>query len=265
MPFTLAHPLAALPLARPLGRAASLSALCIGSCVPDLHYFFPLPMLQRTVSHSLAGLLWLDLPVAFLLYSLWHLFFKAPLIALAPRIVQVRLPRQLMATRWPPVPVVAVLLCLVLGGLTHLGWDAFTHDDGGVVTLFPILRTHLITIGGYPLYPYKLLQHGSSVVGMLGLALWFVWWLLRTPASNTMLSIPPLACKILGYCSLLGLPVLAASLAAVGALSSQPWLLNLRAALGAAAMAAGQAGSLGLVIYGAMFYLFPQTQHRPTV
>ena len=35
MPFTFAHPAAVVPLLRPLGRYGVLSALVIGSIVPD--------------------------------------------------------------------------------------------------------------------------------------------------------------------------------------------------------------------------------------
>src|SRR6188768_3171058 len=99
MPYPFAHPAAVLPLARPLGRFGVPSALAIGSIAPDFWYFVPL--VERGESHSVAGLAWFCLPLGLLLYALFHLFLKQPLIALlSPRV----------------------------GALTHLAWDALTHS-----------------------------------------------------------------------------------------------------------------------------------------
>jgi hypothetical protein len=54
VPFTLAHPAAAVPLLRPLGRRGLLSALVIGSMAPDLWYFVPFDV-TRADSHSPAA------------------------------------------------------------------------------------------------------------------------------------------------------------------------------------------------------------------
>ena len=51
MPLTTAHPVAAIPLRRPLGRLGVLAGLVIGSITPDLPLFLPLPV-GRNAAHS---------------------------------------------------------------------------------------------------------------------------------------------------------------------------------------------------------------------
>jgi hypothetical protein len=82
--------------------------------------------------------------------------------------------------RRPPqgwVASVAVVIAASLVGIvTHLLWDSFTHD-GWLVDLWPALSTRL-----GPLPSYKWLQHGSTVMGLLALAAFGLLWVRRTPA-----------------------------------------------------------------------------------
>lgn len=66
-------------------------------------------------------------------------------------------------------PVVSddeLLLSLVLGVLTHVAWDAFTHGDGAVVQRVAWLREPLM--GTMP--AARVLQHLSTAIGLLVLA-----------------------------------------------------------------------------------------------
>src|SRR5512134_324687 len=90
MPFTFAHPAAAVPLRRWLGRYGTVSALVIGSMTPDLAYFLPCGV-SRAQSHSVAGLFWWCLPVGAAVYLLFHTVLAPPLVALAPRGLRARL------------------------------------------------------------------------------------------------------------------------------------------------------------------------------
>ncbi|HSJ98772.1 MAG TPA: DUF4184 family protein, partial [Myxococcota bacterium] len=56
-------------------------------------------------------------------------------------------------------------LAIVLGAMTHLAWDSFTHGDGWIVRRAPALQVHLATLGGYEVFVFKVLQHGSTIVG----------------------------------------------------------------------------------------------------
>ena len=185
MPFTFAHPAAAVPLLRPLGRYGVLSALVIGSLMPDLGYFLPFNV-ARYESHSLLGLLWFCLPSGMISYLLFHILLKGPLLTLLPDFVFCRLGAYAENFQsLPAVPWTAVIVSLLFGAATHLLWDAFTHDHTLAVTTLPVLRLHVFSIGVYPVYVYKLLQHVSTVVG-LSLLSWWSWRWLKAAAARTV-------------------------------------------------------------------------------
>lgn len=129
MPYPFAHPAAVLPLVRPMGRLGVPSALVIGSMVPDAWYL--VPGLVRADSHSLEGLFWFCLPVGFVLYLLWN------------------------GAR-PRAPLSAIASSILIGALTHLGWDALTHS--------------------YAYEGFYVLQHASTVLG----SAFIVWWCTRS-------------------------------------------------------------------------------------
>lgn len=177
MPLTFAHPAAAVPLAKPLGRWGVPSALVIGSMVPDLFYLLPLP---RASTHSLAGLFWFCLPVGILVYGLFHAALRDPLCALLPASWQRRLGhRELSTASSTRRNRLGVAISILAGALTHIVWDAFTHGDGLGVLVLPILSRLIVTISGYDLFVYKLLQHGSTLVGVVLLASWTARWVGR--------------------------------------------------------------------------------------
>jgi uncharacterized protein DUF4184 len=175
MPFTLAHPAAVVPLARLLGKRVVFSALVIGSMTPDFAYL--VPGLTRGPSHSLAGLFWLCLPVGLALYLLFHVLLKRPLAAALPRTLREAVAPLIAQTPGlPPARWLTVVLCLLLGALTHIAWDLFTHP-GPIVRMFPLLAVNLATVGWYRVYVYKVLQHGSTLLGLALLARWTRAWL----------------------------------------------------------------------------------------
>src|SRR5262249_3536097 len=73
-----------------------------------------------------------------------------------------------------------IVASLLLGSISHLAWDAFTHERGLVVRNVPDFRAPLEEFGTHrPLY--NLLQHGSSVLGLALLAFWYSRWLKLPP------------------------------------------------------------------------------------
>jgi Domain of unknown function (DUF4184) len=179
MPFTLAHPAAAIPLSGILGRASVLSALIVGSMAPDLIYFVPMGV-DRAASHSLAGLLWFCVPVGFVGYVVFHALLRPLVSFLLPMPLRDRLPPIPGASCLPVSPIWAVLVSLGVGAATHLLWDACTHEDGFIVAEVPALRAFLWEVSGYRFYTYKLLQHGSTLIGLSLLAVWGWQWFLAT-------------------------------------------------------------------------------------
>ena len=88
MPFTPTHVLAVLPI-RSICKQLSLTALVIGSIIPDFPLFYPI--LSYDFSHSLVGLLGYCLPSGLLVYYLYELVGKVFVIDLSPMWVKSRI------------------------------------------------------------------------------------------------------------------------------------------------------------------------------
>jgi hypothetical protein len=217
VPLTIAHAVAAIPLRRPLGRLGVLAALVIGSITPDLPLFLPIP-LSRNASHTALALLWFCLPAGVLSYLLYDLVLDRPLRALMPEGLQRRLTRVGREAR-PPVWTPAVLLSLLLGAATHSAWDSFTHGgSAGVGGWLPIIETRLFTISGYTAYVFSVLQHLSTTVGMIVLAVWIWRWYRRAPQGDVVEGgLGPVMRRVL-----LVIIVLVAVSAAAGAAARRP-------------------------------------------
>lgn len=179
MPFTFAHPAAVVPLVRPLGRYGVLSALVIGSLVPDFSYFMPFPV-PRSRTHDLWGLLWFCMPVGAATYALFHAALAAPAIDLLPGPLRSACLAVLAARPKPALTAIGV--SLAVGALTHIAWDAFTHAGAPIVRVSRALRFHLVTVSGYPVSVYTILQHVSTVAGLVLLILWVRRWRRTAPA-----------------------------------------------------------------------------------
>jgi hypothetical protein len=181
MPFTLAHPAAVIPLDRLLGGWGVMSALIIGSMTPDIAFMLPIGV-SRPESHSLPGLFWCCLPVGLVCYVVFHVLMKRPLIHLLPPPAFARLEQFAInnwVLRWRNL--LPVLASLLVGAITHLVWDSFTHRGSWAVRNFAWLRIHLYTGGGFWIYLYTALQWISSLIGLGLLAWWTLRWLQAAP------------------------------------------------------------------------------------
>jgi len=176
LPFTLAHPAAILPFRKFL----VLSALVVGSLAPDFRYFLNLAP-RGHFGHSFKGIFIFCLPVGLAVLWIFQRIMKLPLISLAPQSHQQRLAAQAKPFVWSGAARFALIVAsLLLGGVSHLAWDAFTHDRGLVVRNVPDMRVPLEEFGTHrPLY--NVLQHGSSILGLAILVFWYWRWFKRTP------------------------------------------------------------------------------------
>lgn len=188
MPFTLSHAAAVLPAVRTdgTGRGALVPAVLVaGSFSPDMTYYvasvLPEAMEFGDVTHSFPGVFTVDVVVAWALVGLW-LLLREPLVALLPLRRQGR-PATLLRCGAPrarvrPSLVARWYVSAVLGALTHVVWDAFTHLDRWGMRLFPVLGEE---IAGSPLYWY--LQYGGSAIAAVVIAAFLVVALRRSPAA----------------------------------------------------------------------------------
>lgn len=161
MPVTIAHPAAVLPLR---GLGLPLSAMVIGSMAPDLPVFSQSWGLYG-YTHSLAGILTVDLLLTLVLLLGWDRWGRDALVDASPALVRDRLPGRSRIGRraWLLAPLAAVL-----GSVTHVVWDAFTHRGRWGVRNIEWLHTF-----HGPLRGEQWAQHVSGVVGItvVGLAI----------------------------------------------------------------------------------------------
>ncbi len=172
MPITPAHAAAAWPVRTLLPRLPT-SALVIGAMSPDYEYFLTLAPITRE-AHTLSGVVLFCVPVSLFAWLVFRRVVRPALLDL--------LPPGLAASLGPPSSSwTLALIAVTIGALSHIFWDGFTHYNDWAVTAWPALRAR--PIPGVPLAWYKLLQHGSSIVGTTAVALWISSWARSHPAS----------------------------------------------------------------------------------
>jgi len=183
MPFTVSHVVAALPLNNSLGKRFSkytaLSPLIIGSMTPDVGYLTPFLVYQRLETHSLIGLYLFCIPMGLTIYFLFHLLMAPVWLSLMPNKLQKRLNPDLSIGKLPNISSQVLLISLILGAMTHIIWDFFTHQSG-IPQHIVWMDTPLLAIDGYDIMPYRVLQHLSSLIG-LGILMFILYrWYQRT-------------------------------------------------------------------------------------
>lgn len=269
MPFTLSHAAAVLPAVRGdgSGRGRLVPAVLVaGSFAPDMTYYaagvVPGAMEFGVFTHSFTGVLTFDVLVAWALVGLW-LVLREPSVALLPRARQGRVagllrcgtprrePDASLALRW--------YASAVLGALTHIGWDAFTHHDRWGVRLLPALGRD---VGGTPLFTYA--QYGTSAAAAVVITVFVVVALRRTPPAEPV-GVPPLsradrwlAAAVIGGCAVLAAGQRAARRWAYRGSVGNPWELVPTLCFGA-----GAGLALGLALYAVGVRVWRPAPVRP--
>ena len=62
--------------------------------------------------------------------------------------------------------LLAVMVAIFIGALSHNFIDSFTHQSGAAVSMFPVLSKEVFSVGGDPLHVFRLLQYLGSAIGM---------------------------------------------------------------------------------------------------
>lgn len=174
MPFTLFHPALILPFCRLPRRWVSVTGLCAGSVAPDFEKFAKMHS-DNVYSHTWPSLLYFTLPVGVGLAIVFHALVRNPLLRHLPAPLRGRLVR-FREFRWPRhfrKHYPAVLVSVLLGGATHLLWDAFTHWHSPYAAWLPWLDAHLL-VGSLRIPGFALMNAGTSLLGAFALyrALW---------------------------------------------------------------------------------------------
>ncbi|MBL8819303.1 MAG: DUF4184 family protein [Planctomyces sp.] len=180
MPFTPTHVVAVLPL-WPLRQWLPFSALAIGAMVPDLGMF--LPIVGYSETHTPLGVFTNCVPAGVVVFFLFELLLRRPLVALLPGWLQGRIEPGSLLPRSPRSEIHllfygGVVLAIIIGAFTHQFWDAFTHEGRWGTRLIPALN-RVLMVGDFAVPGYKLLQYGSTFVGLPLLATFALRSLMR--------------------------------------------------------------------------------------
>lgn len=177
MPFTLSHPAAAVPFTK---KGFVFSALVIGSMAPDFELFLP-GLIQDRFAHSVPGIFLFCLPASCVVFCLFHLVLKEPLLSLLPDSHQKRLqPIVNCFTFGTPKRWALIFLSFFIGILTHIVWDSFTHETGWFVEYFPAMRNPVFHIGPSAIPLFFFLQYSSTIIGLGLLYYWYDRWYQQT-------------------------------------------------------------------------------------
>jgi len=166
MPFTFSHPAIVLPLTKARLKL-SATALIISSMIPDFEYFIRMRDRSR-YSHTLSGIFWFDIPLALLVCFLYHLVVRNTLFDNLPSFLKDRF-CVFKSFNWLKYFMkhwAIVLFSIIVGAVSHILWDAVTHN-----TMFYVNQADLstmMTIGKINLAGYKFLQLASTIAGGLG-------------------------------------------------------------------------------------------------
>ncbi len=182
MPFTFSHPAIVLPLALLPKKWFSLTGLIIGSLTPDFEYFLRMKI-QSDYSHTLAGILWFDLPLGILLAFIFHNLVRNPFFNNLPLFLKSRF-LEFTHFNWNEYFKMhkwLVVLSILIGAASHLFWDSFTHPYGYFVETIPAL-TQPVTILGFSIPFLKMLQHASTLFG----GTIILWVIFKLPANNNI-------------------------------------------------------------------------------
>jgi hypothetical protein len=120
---------------------------------------------------------------------LFHGFLKYPLLSLLPEAHRKRLMPVAREFRFGPLPHFGIIvISIVMGALTHLVWDAITHEgvwSGWGAQYLSFLRRPIWQSGAPdPLKLYDVLQHASTVLGAAFLVFWYLRWVRQKPVTD---------------------------------------------------------------------------------
>ncbi|MGO9514351.1 MAG: DUF4184 family protein [Steroidobacteraceae bacterium] len=167
MPFTISHAAVVLPFSRFLARHRLLSAAIIGSMVPDFAWLTPWHP-ARFETHSAVSLVTFSLPVGLASYWVFQRLIKTPVMELLPDGAYSRWREFAAPAEYSSLRQWILAACGVLAGaITHLLWDAFTHEGARGVRMISALDDPVLAIGAHHLAGTSLLQDVSSLLGLV--------------------------------------------------------------------------------------------------
>lgn len=159
MPLTFAHPAAVLPFSRN-SRYLNFLAMVLGSMAPDFEYFLH-GQPHAVIGHTFLGFFVYNLPLVAVVYCIYSAWVHRALFAHLPGCLQDTYIKKPHAGK--VMKLIVFVYSALLGMLTHVVWDAFTHSGGFMVRNIAFLNT---TVTSFEIPIYKFLQHGGTLIGL---------------------------------------------------------------------------------------------------
>lgn len=166
MPFTFAHPAIFIAFKNETKKKLSASALILGSMIPDFEFFLKMRT-GENIGHHWYGVLLFDIPLSILCCYVFHNLLRNMLIDQSPQWFYQRLCKwkEFDWNNYAKKNSITVLLSVILGIISHLFLDAFTHEDGFFVEQITFLKSEVIFFG-IRTTVYMLLQVSESLAGL---------------------------------------------------------------------------------------------------
>lgn len=165
MPWTPAHPAFTIPFLKVFRHPFPATCLVIGSMAPDMPYFF----LVRFVGfgHAFPFAYVLGVPLTIVLAYFWLRHMRSALFAALPITCDAS---KSLSIRWNDL--VIGCLAAIVGIMTHLFVDGFTHVDGFMVDRWSLLRVEW-EVSGQTIPVWHFLQLFLTVIGLVVIGVYF--------------------------------------------------------------------------------------------
>ncbi|WBW96565.1 DUF4184 family protein [Oceanirhabdus sp. W0125-5] len=191
MPFTFSHAVVAFPLKKKFFKYFSLLGLILGSMGPDFLYFINLKP-SGHYGHTFFGFIILNIPLCLLINYIFIKNIRDSLIAHLPERIQVYFCNCYKEkTDYSLKGMIIFCYSALLGMITHVFWDSFTHKSGYFVDKFSFFQQSLHILN-YNIPVYKILQHGSTIIGAVIIVTYILKGFFKNNFISTNISIPKL-------------------------------------------------------------------------
>ncbi len=157
MPFTLAHTVIASPISKISKNKLPIAALAIGSMTPDLFRLFSNSSGLET--HTWTAIFYPNLFLGLAFCCLWYGLFRPTLSSCLSLKDDLNISNFLYFCRFLGL----ICIALIIGNITHLLWDSFTHLDSRTLIPLPFFEPTISLFNRQYSYAF-ILQIVSSIL-----------------------------------------------------------------------------------------------------
>ncbi len=161
MPYTVSHAIISLPVCSFTRNKIPLFSVIVGSISPDFPYLLVLSP-THAPGHSVLGVLIYCLVPSLIVLFFWYRWFEIPTLNLF------HLPKR--QRRFTANSYFLIIIGVLIGAYSHVLWDATSHSYGAIVVANDFMHREIFSL---PLYKWN--QYASGVLGLILLALWYVY------------------------------------------------------------------------------------------